>query len=525
MKFSGRLIAFTLLGLAYAAATFLVLRHTTEEVRSDRVIIRLSQWQLEGGVREAIDAIIRRYEQLNPRVHVVHLAVPDPVYQPWIQTQMVGGTGPDLAEYSWPWPDTARNFQPISAEVMQPNPYNRGTPLEGVPWRDTFIDGMTSPDNYVQTLSDYYGVSLTTHVMRIVFNRPLLKTVTGRETPPRTYRELVALCAGVRAYATAHGLKLVPLANSRTTHTNLTYETLSAMTTGLSERIDFQHRLKLEAPELGVAYLRGEWSYDSPEMIAALESLKEIGAMSTPGFMQRERDSALTDFVSGRAVMIVTPSWEASSLLQLCPFAIGAFRFPHPHEDDPVFGRHARSPMSEGQLLTGMPFYVNRHTKHRAEAIDFLRFMSSQEGATIFTQVSNWQPVTVGVKASDFADQFKLQPEGYCWYASFFDPSGHFDAQKFIASQLGTLWNNEGSVDAFRKVMREGIGAKVREDFRRDVIAAVSNSRREDIVATARAELAPSAAPPDTLRLTTVGNEIKVYQTRAVLALPEEAAR
>lgn len=520
MKFSGRTVALSLLGIAYLIATWLVLRHTTEESRSDRVTIRISQWQLEGGVRDAVDAIIRRYEELNPKVHVVQIAVPDSVYQPWVLTQMVGGTGPDIAEYSWPWPDTARYFQPITAEVMQPNPYNRGTPLEGVPWRDTFIDGMTSPDNYVQTLSDYYGVSLTTHVTRIVYNRTLLRAISGRDTPPKTFRELLTLCAQIKSYAQQHDRKLVPLANSRTTNVALNGEIISSMTSRLAESIDYQHRLKLEAVDLGSSYLRGEWSYDSPAMVAGLHVLKEYGAMCTPGFTQRERDSALTDFVAGRSVMIVTPSWEASSLLQLCPFPLGAFRYPYPREDDPVYGQYAMSPLSEGQLLTGMPFYLNRHTAHRAEAIDFLRFLGSQEGASIFTRVSNWQPVVVGVKASDFASQFKLQAAGYSWYGNFLDPSGKLDAMKFIRGEFGQLWNNDGSVEAFRTVLRNGLASRISDDFRRDTIADTSNSRREDVIATAQAEAAPGASP-ETLRLMSIANEIRLYQTRIVLTTPQ----
>lgn len=524
MRISGKHIALALLAAAYAAATFAVLRHTAEEMRSDRVTIRISQWQLEGGVREAMDAIIRRYEELNPRVRVVQIAVPDSVYLPWIQTQMVGGTGPDLAEYSWPWPDTARHFQPITAEVQQPNPYNRGTPLEGVPWRDTFIDGMTSPDNYVQTLSDYYGVSLTTHVMRIVYNRPLLRAVTGSDSPPRSYREFLAFGEQVRAYARAHSLVLAPLANSRTTHLNLSGEIVASLTTGLSTRLDRQHRLKLEPADVGLAFLRGEWSYDSPELTPALGALRDYGALCTPGFLQRERDSALTDFVAGRAVMMVAPSWEASSLLLLCPFGIGAFRFPLPREEDPVYGRFARSPMSEGQLLTGMPFYVNRHTQHRAEAVDFLRFMSSVEGSSIFTLISNWQPVTVGVQASDFANQFRLQPEGYSWASGVLTPSGYPTSTNFLLSRLGALWNNGGDVAAFRAALRTGIADRVRDDFRREVIAAVGNARRDDVIAAARWRLAPRGASQAALRLTSVVNEAKLYQSRRVLNAGEDAA-
>ncbi len=113
---------------------------------SDRVTIRFCHWQLETGVRDAVAAIIRRYEQLNPRVHVVQIAIPGGVagatYTTWVLTQMAAGSGPDLVQYDAFHPDVPRLFQPIGAEVNEPNPYNRGTPLAGVRWRDTFVDGM-----------------------------------------------------------------------------------------------------------------------------------------------------------------------------------------------------------------------------------------------------------------------------------------------------------------------------------------------------------------------------------------------
>ncbi|MFZ9682737.1 MAG: hypothetical protein ACO3DQ_05970, partial [Cephaloticoccus sp.] len=50
-----------LLAVAYAVALALVLLRTTDEQTDERATIRISQWQLEGGVREGIDAVIRRY--------------------------------------------------------------------------------------------------------------------------------------------------------------------------------------------------------------------------------------------------------------------------------------------------------------------------------------------------------------------------------------------------------------------------------------------------------------------------------
>lgn len=218
--------------------------------------------------------------------------------------------------------------------------------------------------------------------------------------------------------------------------------------------------------------------------------------------------------------MVVAPSWEASSLQQLCAFELGAFRFPFPREDDPVYGRFAHGPFSEGQLMTGMPFYLNRRTKHRAEALDFLRFLGSQEGSTIFTRVSNWLPVVAGVTPSDFAAQFQIQSEGYNWKAGFLGPSNHIDAQSLVLSVLYNLWGADGSVDAFRAALRDGMEDKVRDGFRRDAQAGLENTRREDVAGVARAELEPAGRRPETLQLATLANEINLYQTRAALALP-----
>lgn len=511
---------FVLLTAAYVVAVVLLLQRTTWERADGRVTLRIAQWQLEGGVREGINAVIRRYEELNPRVRVVQIAVPDRVYLPWIRTQLVSESAPDIVEYSWTWPDVARFFLPITAAVMQPNPYNRGTPLEGVPWRDTFIEGMTSPDNYLQSLGQYYGVSMTTGMHRIVYNRALWRKILGSDEPPATYRDFLAACEKIRAYAKAQGENLVPLANSRTTQIVLTNELVGTMGNRLAERLDYQHRLRMDTLTVGATYLRGDWSYDSPELVASFEVLQQVGEYSTPGFLQRERDTALTDFVTARAVMIVAPSFEASSLLEICAFELGAFRFPAPREDDPAYGRIARGPFSEGKLYTGMPFYLNRRTEHRAEALDFLRFLGSQEGSAIFARASNWLPVVAGVEPSEFAAKFQIQSEGYNWQGNFLGPSNHQDPEKLVLSVLHKLWGGVGSVAAFRAALRTDMAERVRAGFQRDVQSGIDNMRREDVAGAAWAELAPNGVRAETLRLMPVFNEVQLYQTRAVLAAP-----
>lgn len=518
MKFSVKTAGWALMGAAYLMAAFTVARRTAESVRTDRVTIRFSQWQLEGTVRQAFDAIIARYEQLNPKVHVVHLPVPDTVYLPWIQTQMVGGTGPDIAEYVWIWPDIARRFQPLDEDIAQPNPYNRGTPLEGVPWRDTNVDGMSNDDSYIKSLSHYYGITVTSHVSRIVYNRELLRQITGSDQPPRTYREFVALCAKIQAYARVTNRQLVPLGSSQDTYPFMTYAIMGTMGTRLTERLDYRHRLQIYQNQLSAQYLQGDWSFESPEMTAGLRLLADLGAVSTPGFVQRRRHTALTDFVAERTAMVVMPSWEASSLPVICSFAIGAFSFPYPREDDPVYGHLVQGPFGEGPRTSVMGLYVNRQTRHRAEAIDFLQFMTSVEGSRIFTEVSNWQPATVGVKPSGFAAQFSQETEGYAWGASYIGIT--IDAEQFLRTRFSTLWGAGGGVAAFQAEAKAGLGLRIRDDLRREGHAAVRNVQREDGIAVAGYFAAAPAQRPDRLPLVTLSNEIKVYQFNRVLAAP-----
>lgn len=513
--------AFVVLAAAYLVAAGVIFRRAAAPPPPGQVTIRFSQWQLEGTVREALDAIITRYEALNPHVKVERIDVPgsDTLYLPWVQTQMVGGTGPDIVEYVWVWPNVPRYFQPIDDEVVKPNPYNRGTPLEGVPWRETNVDGMTNDDSFVKALNHYYAITVTSHIPRLAYNKALLKTIAGRDEPPADYRAFLALCAATKRYAQAHGLPLSPLAMSKESYAFVMYAIASCQLNGLAARLDFSHRLRVTELEAAGDYLRGDWSYDTPDVVAALHLLRELGEVSTPGFLQRPRDAALADFVNGRALMAVVPSWDAGSLLQMCPFEIGAFRYPHPRENDPVYGRFTRGPFSEGPVMTGMGFHLNRTTPHRAEALDFLRFLTSWEGATLFTNISNWQPATIGVQPSKFAAQFTQQTEGIASSASFMTLTGA-DAMNYIRTQLNDLWGGAGSVDAYRATIEAGVEAPMREDLRRLASAGRQNLCREDAVAAAAVKLAPRDRPAETVPLATVVNEATWYQQRELLARP-----
>src|SRR5690606_3549685 len=88
----------------------------------DIITLRSAHWQLEGGLREAFDAVALRYMELNPQVRVEQIPIPERVYASWMRTQLVGQTAPDLIEFGQLSVDVmdellARNFVPLTAEL------------------------------------------------------------------------------------------------------------------------------------------------------------------------------------------------------------------------------------------------------------------------------------------------------------------------------------------------------------------------------------------------------------------------
>ena len=518
MKFSGKLVGLLLLGAGYAVAVGLMVRHVTQETRPDRVTIRVAQWQLEGGVRQAFAAMIRRYEQLNPRVHVELISIPDRTYRQWAQTQLVGGEAPDIIEYSIDYNNVERYFAPISDEVLKPNPYNRGTPLEGVPWRDTFLDAMANSDGFNVRLNQYYAATLTQHSMRLIYNRPMLREITGGDAPPTTYREFVALCARVEAYARERHLTLAPLANSKDTVIGEAMFIFDSASSAVAQRLDHRHVFGALTKEVALDYLRGEWSFRDPEMRIGFELLAELGRHSTPGFLQLSRDSALMDFVRGRTMMIVAPSWEASSLKELCPFELGAFRYPVPLQDDPAYGPRMLGPYADGRLATLMAMYLNRQTRHRAEALDFLHFITSVEGNQIFTDVSTWLPAIVGVRPSAYSRQFLPIYNGYIWFidGSFLNLSGD-DAIAHVRNNFFRLWGPEGRAEAYAEALDAGLRPRILSDLTRNLTVQVQNLTGGDSAAGAAHMAAGPAGATAPLALLPARLEGRTYQMLTVV--------
>src|SRR5690606_21015955 len=210
-------IGFTLLAVCFAISLLRVFNRQRAESNPDEVIIRIAHWQLESGIRDAIDVLARDYERLHPGVRIQQNPIPERIYPSWLKTQLVGGTAPDLIQIGKGSDDEtlARFFVPLTDQVEQPNPYNAGTNLAGQRWRDTFVDGLAGGDSYKPNLLEYYGVPLSMITIRMYYNVSEWQRILGDTPPPANYDEFISICERVQEHAAKTGRTIFPIAGSK----------------------------------------------------------------------------------------------------------------------------------------------------------------------------------------------------------------------------------------------------------------------------------------------------------------------
>ncbi|MCC6416026.1 MAG: extracellular solute-binding protein [Opitutaceae bacterium] len=476
-------IALGLLAAAYLATLMIVFTRPGAALSTDdRVVIRVTHWQIEAGPREAFDALIKRYEEINPRVRVEQVAVPGAVYNQWLRTQLIGGTASDIIEFGQHMQGMndvpPRFFAPISDYVEEPNPYNRGTALEGVRWRDTFLDGLNSPDAFITNLGNYYAVTQCMLSMRLFYNPGLLREITGSATPPATYTELHALNEKLARYNAGRAETVALLAGSRFN----SYILLSPLLTRGAYDVTFgMDRFRDHGPvamDASVEYLRGAWDFRRPEMLAGMNIMREVSLMMRPGFQQLERDAAVQDFLRGRALTVATGTWDATSLRTMAPFELGVTEFPWPTRRDGDNARYFWSPFSEGGGTTAMAMYVNKASPHQAEAIDFLRFITSVEGNTIFSHTSGWLPSVREVEAPEYAKVYLPHFEGFVARTNFTYGFGS-ETRDLWERQAYRLTAPQGSVEDFLNALEAGFPAALLRDVRTNMRNMTISLRRD----------------------------------------------
>jgi raffinose/stachyose/melibiose transport system substrate-binding protein len=436
--------AVTVAAFVWASSSVCIQSRQTDETPAT-ITLHISHFQLEGSVRDAFDQLAADYRRdVNPNVRIVQEAIPDGMYGQWCSSQLVGGTAPDLMEIGYGrlahtvWISYFnRYFIPLTTEASNPNPHNRGTELEGVPLRQTYIDGMRF--GYADELQEVMTVPMAQFSVRVFYNRDLLERLTGLKKPPTNYRQFLNVCDQIASHRSADGDPFVPIASSAYHLGMWENGMFNPLTYNLLGKADYNRDGTVGDDETFAAFKTGAISFETPAIRAKFKLQREVMDRFQNGFAGMTRDEAVFLFAQQRAVFISTGTWDAQSLAEQAKdagFNLGVMNFPMPDSTDPEFGSLISGPIYD-RTGTAFPMAVTRFSKHPDVATDFLLYLASRKGNQHFNEIVGWIPVIRGCQMPAILHGFEPQLQGM--FAAWDMSLGGDTTVKW--SQLTSLYN------------------------------------------------------------------------------------
>jgi len=440
--------------------------------------LHIGHWLLHTGMREAFDATIEDYQRLHPEVRITQLPVPIRFYPAWSRTQLIGGTAADITGMLALNEELiSRYYLPLTPWLDKPNPYNAGTSLAGVAWRDTFFDGLSGMRNMTATSGEISGIILQINSLRLYYNREMLIEITGSDTPPRDLADLKALAAKIDAYNQGSGKSIIPIAGCGP-YAGFAFDRIVPSQT---QRIALDHspnrNLRVSPLELATLILDGVFSYTkTPELHSSLELMREMSLLLTPGFMQLQRDEAIAAYIQQRSLMLIAGSWDYAALIDGVPFETRALPVLGPSTDDPQFGEFTLGQVAEPMGIEGSMGII-RSSRHPEVALDFLHYLTSQRVSEKFSQISQRLSAILDTPVPSNLEQIKPQLNGEIPgfaidFRSF--STGHSDHhfQRYIHKIIGHKADVSGVTEhldnELPRYLRDDIDAHLRH-LRRDI--------------------------------------------------------
>lgn len=460
-----RFIHGALVSIYLATVAWVLFHHTGS--KDDTITVRVAHWQVEVGPSRGFAAVIERFEELNPGIQVVQMIVPPVVYKQWLRANLAGDIAPEIVEYGvWLNGMTdvpVKYFDPLTEFLEQPNPYNQGSPLESLPWLETFTDELSEQRLNSPEPGQYFAITLTRGSLRLFCNRELLREITGSDHIPETMMEFRRLYEQVAAYGVRQGRPLVPFAGSGFNAQFLLSTYLGGATSKLRPELDRDGLLGLTPLQILLSYREGLWSFQRPELKAGLQLLEELQLQMRPGYLQLGRDEAAREFLRGDALFIFSGTWDATGLRKEAQFPVSVGRCPQLTYDDPVVGPNVLGRFADGNNVTGFGLSLTKSGKNRPEAVKFMQFLTSYEGSRIFSEVSGWPPSVKEVPMRPEVAELISPDDGFNNGSGFFSGGGNNRA--LLERNLYFLSRTEGGVDELAAALDEQMPVAVQSDL------------------------------------------------------------
>lgn len=434
-------------------ATIAIALRKSEESPKHTITIRLAHWQLEAGVRDGLNEAAAEYEKLHPNMRIIQEAIPESTYGQWMSTQLMGATAPDIVEAGMVEGHlmTAffiRYFVPLSRYVTRPNPYNAGTDLESVPLIRTFKDGMRR--SFIDETQEFMTIPLALTGIRLFYNKPLLKKLTGLDSAPTDYRAFLEVCEKIRAQKQPNGQPYIAIAGSRFHYMRWDESLIKPLTYLAAREIDFNRDGRFSKEEMLLGFASKKIDFFNPAYEASFKMVREITGQFPSGWSGLTRDEALFNFAQQKAVFLATGTYEAEGIREQAAgkFELGLMDFPLPSMSDPEYGAIVQGPRYENPEGS-MPMAVTRTSKHLEVAVDFLLFLASRKQNEKFNERLKWIPIVKGAKIDPYIKPFEPTLEGVF---PAFDPT--------IGGESFIKWNQLFSLYQINQISYEDMAAQ-----------------------------------------------------------------
>jgi len=321
---------------------------------AEQVVLEMHSWRVEDTA--GYEKIIQAFEKENPGIKINFKPFKATEYNTILNTALQSDSGPDILQLR-PY---ATGIALADAGYLEPLDGVKG--LEQFP--KDFLAASTGKDGKV------YGVPLSVNSTQIYYNKELFEQNGLQE--PKSWDELIQISKTLQE----KGVTPFAFGSKEGWLLSLSHGVVAP---GAYNGNGFVEKL-----------LTGETNLTSPEFLRSVQRMKEL----TPYFPENFTGLELTDmralFATGKAAMFINGSFELEGIRQLNPELKIDF-FPMPTDD----GKQVITTWVDGS------YGVNAKSKHKAEALKFMEFMTTKTFGEIFANELKRISAVPGVQSSD----------------------------------------------------------------------------------------------------------------------------
>ncbi|MCD8324352.1 MAG: extracellular solute-binding protein [Clostridiales bacterium] len=318
----------------------------------------------DGASKEFFDEVAEAYMEEHPNVTITMTSADNENYKSEISVKLASNDAPDIY-FAWSGV-YAENFAD-GGRVLDLTSYIE----EDTEWSDGIFENQWGPFTFDDSI---YGVPIIMDGKAFYYNVEIFDEL-GLEVP-ETWDEFIDVLEALSE------TDYIPISLGNVDD----WATGHYMTT-LNQRM-------VDADTLAADYaLEGDFS--DPQYVAALEKLEELIPYFTPDCNATSYDTGISDFITGKAA-IYYEQFNQEQYIEPAEFEWSWFDMPDITEGD-----------GDQDELTGAPqgFMVSADTEYPDEAVDFLKYLTSQEVAAQMVEETSMLSCVDGAINEDTANE------------------------------------------------------------------------------------------------------------------------